>query len=158
MEDIKFQYYWHSPVGWLEITANDEQVISIYFKDNKIKINGDQVNTVIKNTIEQLKAYFNGTLEEFSLPLRPEGTDFQQKVWEQLQTIPYGQTISYGEVAEKLGDSNKVRAVGSANGQNPISIVIPCHRVIGANGALVGYGGGIDRKKWLLQHEGALLL
>src|SRR5699024_7076221 len=128
MEAIKFQYYWHSPVGWLDITANEEQVISIYFNDNKIKINDNQVNKVIKNTIEKLKAYFNGTLEEFSLPLRPEGADVQQKVWEQLQTIPYGQTISYGEVAEKLGDSNKVRAVGSANGQNQTSIVIHCHR------------------------------
>src|SRR5699024_712596 len=116
MEDIKFQYYWHSPVGWLEITANDEQVISIYFKDNKIKNNVNQVNEVIKYTIEQLIGYFNGILEEFSLPPRPEGNYFQQKGWEPPQTIPYGQNNSYGEVAEKLGDSNKVRAVGSANG------------------------------------------
>ena len=94
----------------------------------------------------------------FDLPLAPVGTPFQQRVWTALLNIPHGVTISYGELATRLGDPKASRAVGLANGRNPISIIIPCHRVIGANGNLTGYGGGLDRKEWLLRHEGALLL
>jgi methylated-DNA-[protein]-cysteine S-methyltransferase len=101
----------------------------------------------------QLDAYFAGELEEFDLPLAPSGTPFQLRVWEELQRIPLGETISYSELAERIGNPKTVRAVGLANGRNPISIIVPCHRVIGADGSLVGYGGGLERKRWLLEHE-----
>jgi methylated-DNA-[protein]-cysteine S-methyltransferase len=94
----------------------------------------------------------------FDLPLAAEGTEFEQRVWDALRTIPYGATTSYGEIARRLGDAHNARAVGTANGKNPIPIIVPCHRVIGTNGDLTGFGGGIERKRWLLAHEGALLL
>jgi methylated-DNA-[protein]-cysteine S-methyltransferase len=102
---------------------------------------------------EQLDAYFAGELEAFDLPLAPEGTDFQRRVWAELERIPFGETISYSTLADRLGNPRAVRAVGLANGRNPISIVVPCHRVIGADGTLVGYGGGLENKRWLLEHE-----
>ncbi|MFO0658704.1 MAG: methylated-DNA--[protein]-cysteine S-methyltransferase [Polyangiaceae bacterium] len=101
----------------------------------------------------QLIADMSGELREFTLELEPEGTEFQRKVWAQLRAIPYGETQSYGELASSLGTPNASRAVGAANGKNPIAIVVPCHRVIGANGTLTGFGGGLPRKKWLLEHE-----
>jgi methylated-DNA-[protein]-cysteine S-methyltransferase len=101
----------------------------------------------------QLCAYFEGELIEFEIPLHLEGTDFQLRVWQELMSIPYGTTISYAEQAQRIGRPGAARAVGAANGRNPISIVVPCHRVIGANGTLTGYGGGLDRKQWLLEHE-----
>jgi methylated-DNA-[protein]-cysteine S-methyltransferase len=104
----------------------------------------------------QLAAYFAGELTEFDLPLKLIGTEFQKTVWQELQNIPYGVTISYGELAQRVGNPNSSRAVGAANGRNPISIIVPCHRVIGANGKLTGYGGGMDRKEWLLAHESKL--
>jgi methylated-DNA-[protein]-cysteine S-methyltransferase len=102
--------------------------------------------------------YFEGSRKEFQLPLAPEGTDFQKRVWSELLNIPYGATCSYLDVARALGDANAIRAVGAANGRNPISIIIPCHRVIGADGSLTGYGGGLWRKEWLLRHEGVRAL
>jgi methylated-DNA-[protein]-cysteine S-methyltransferase len=102
---------------------------------------------------EQLDAYFAGELEAFDLPLAPQGTEFQMRVWDELTRIPFAETISYKELALRLGDIKLVRAVGLANGRNPLSIVIPCHRVIGSDGTLVGYGGGLERKRWLLDHE-----
>jgi methylated-DNA-[protein]-cysteine S-methyltransferase len=104
---------------------------------------------------EQLSAYFSGTRSAFDLPLRLEGTEFQRRVWAQLQAIPYGETISYGDLAGRVGSPGAARACGLANGRNPVSIIVPCHRVIGANGQLTGYGGGLDRKTWLLDHEAA---
>lgn len=106
----------------------------------------------------QLQEYFDGNRHSFQLNLEPDGTEFEQKVWSILQDIQCGTTTSYGQIATKLGDKNSAQAVGSANGKNPIAIVIPCHRVIGANNDLTGYAGGIHRKEWLLKHEGALLL
>lgn len=102
---------------------------------------------------EQLTEYFAGNLQEFDVRLAPAGTEFQKKVWQELCRIPFGASISYGELAQRIGQPKASRAVGAANGQNPISIIVPCHRVIGANGTLTGYGGGIERKKWLLEHE-----
>jgi methylated-DNA-[protein]-cysteine S-methyltransferase len=102
---------------------------------------------------EQLDAYFGGELEAFDLPLAPQGTEFQMRVWDELTRIPFAETISYKELALRLGDIKLVRAVGLANGRNPLSIVVPCHRVIGSDGTLVGYGGGLERKRWLLDHE-----
>ena len=104
---------------------------------------------------EQLTAYFSGDLQQFELRLAPHGTEFQKKVWQELCRIPFGASISYGELARRIGQPTASRAVGLANGRNPISIIVPCHRVIGANGTLTGYGGGIERKKWLLEHEAA---
>jgi len=104
----------------------------------------------------QLEAYFAGELMEFDLPLNPRGTEFQKQVWQELRNIPFGVTISYGELAERIGNPNSSRAVGAANGRNPISIIVPCHRVIGSNGKLTGYGGGMERKEWLLAHENKL--
>jgi O-6-methylguanine DNA methyltransferase len=111
---------------------------------------------LLVEAVRQLEAYFRGELREFQLPLDFEGTDFQKRVWRQLQTIPYGQTRSYSEIAQAIGRPRAVRAVGAANGANPIAIVVPCHRVIGANGTLVGYGGGLPLKKRLLELEGAV--
>jgi len=104
-------------------------------------------------TIRQLRAYFEGGLKEFDLPLAPEGTEFQMRVWQSLRDVPYGETISYGQLAARLGNPKASRAVGLANGSNPIPIIIPCHRVIGSNGSLVGYGGGLENKKILLALE-----
>ena len=106
--------------------------------------------------MEQLVAYFNGTLKAFDLPLSPAGTEFQQRVWNELLAIPFGQTHSYLDLANKLGDEKVIRAAASANGKNPIPIIIPCHRIIGSDGSLTGYSGGLEKNRWLLQHEGAL--
>jgi O-6-methylguanine DNA methyltransferase len=111
---------------------------------------------VLESLQEQLSAYFDGKLKQFNLPLIFTGTEFQKSVWKRLLEIPFGQTVNYGSIAAKLGIPNASRAVGRANGSNPISIVVPCHRVIGKSGELVGYGGKIWRKKWLLEHEGVL--
>ena len=104
-------------------------------------------------TARQLTAYFEGSLRDFDVPLAPEGSDFQRQVWDELVKIPFGQTISYLTLAKRIGDARHVRAVGTANGRNPISIIIPCHRVVGSDASLVGYGGGLERKRWLLDHE-----
>ncbi len=112
---------------------------------------------VLDKTEKQLKEYFAGSRTTFDLPLEPSGTDFQLSVWELLRKIPYGVTTSYGELARRLGEPKASRAVGAANGANPIPIIVPCHRVVGSKGELTGFGGGIERKRWLLEHEGALM-
>ena len=108
---------------------------------------------LLAEAVRQLEAYFAGTLTCFDLPLRMEGTTFRLRCWEALSTIPYGETISYGEQARRIGNPKAMRAVGGANHHNPVCIVVPCHRVIGADGSLTGYGGGVDVKRWLLEHE-----
>ena len=113
---------------------------------------------VLDEARRQLRAYFEGRRQRFTLPVTPQGTPFQQRVWRELQEIPWGATTTYREIAERLGQPAAVRAVGHANGRNPIAIVIPCHRVVGANGDLTGFAGGIETKRRLLQHEGALLV
>jgi methylated-DNA-[protein]-cysteine S-methyltransferase len=112
---------------------------------------------VLRAAVDQLRAYLDGDRRHFELPLDPVGTDFQQAVWKLLREIPYGTTISYGEQARRLGDARKARAVGGANGRNPIAIVVPCHRVVGADGTLTGFAAGTDRKRWLLDHETRVL-
>ncbi len=150
-----------TPVGGLKIIASEEWLYAIFWgHESVIHIPRSQNCSVIIETKRQLYEYFFGARTSFDLPLMPLGTRFQMKVWQALCDIPYGQTISYGEQAKRIGDKNKARAVGMANGQNPISIVIPCHRVIGSNGQLTGFGGGLDNKAWLLMHEqrkGALI-
>jgi len=112
---------------------------------------------VLARARQQLSEYFARTRTTFELPLDPTGTPFELRVWEELRAIPFGATRSYGEIARRLGDVRLTRAVGAANGKNPIPILVPCHRVVGAKGELTGFGGGLDRKRWLLEHEGALL-
>ena len=111
-------------------------------------------DSLLDEARRQLTAYFAGRLRAFDLPLAPNGTDFQRRVWVELTKIPFGTTVSYGELARRLSNAAAVRAVGAANGRNPIPIIVPCHRVIGSNGSLTGFGGGLPRKQWLLRHEG----
>ena len=124
--------------------------------NNAIKVSPNDAKVL--NVFKQLKEYFSRERKEFNLPLEILGTDFQKKVWDELKKIPYGETISYGELAARIGDKNKMRAVAAANGANPLPIVIPCHRVIGADGSLTGYGGGLDVKQKLLEMEGSWTL
>jgi methylated-DNA-[protein]-cysteine S-methyltransferase len=148
-----------SPVGDLLLVADDDGLRGLYLPHPRHappKIDRQVEDAPFAAIHDQLDAYFAGELERFDLPLAPEGTEFQLRVWDELQRIPYGETISYGELADRIGDRRAVRAVGLANGRNPLAIVIPCHRVIGADGSLVGYGGGLERKEQLLKLEGAL--
>ena len=149
-----------SPIGVLQLEATENALVAIRFKESKQADAENTVSTnpVIDETVAQIDAYFQGQLTTCDLPLDLRGTEFQQSVWQALCKIPYGQTISYLQLANRLGDPKKVRAVGSANGKNPIPVIIPCHRVVGADGTLVGYSGGISRKKALLRHEDAILL
>jgi methylated-DNA-[protein]-cysteine S-methyltransferase len=148
-----------SPIGELRIVEHDGAITAIEFspfRDHDGRPRGDRAdaNPVLREAIRQLRAYFDRDLKEFDLPLAPGGTDFQKAVWQQLVGIGYGDTASYGDIARRLGKSNAAsRAVGLANGSNPIPIVIPCHRVIGADGSLTGYAGGIERKQTLLELE-----
>lgn len=144
--------YYQSPIGLLEITADEEGITSLYFVDERSKPVSKN-DPVLKECLIQLEEYFTGIRKEFGLKLNPHGTDFQKRVWKQLETIPFGKTATYLDVSIQLGDANATRAVGNANGSNPISIIVPCHRVIGVTGKLVGYGGGLWRKEWLLNHE-----
>jgi methylated-DNA-[protein]-cysteine S-methyltransferase len=138
-----------SPVGDIQLHADAEgRLTGLYLRHD-----GSGGDGPFDAACEQLDAYFAGELQEFDLPLALDGTPFQLRVWEELARIPFAETISYKELALRLGDLKLVRAVGTANGRNPVSIVVPCHRVIGADGTLVGYGGGLDRKRWLLDHE-----
>lgn len=146
-----------SPIGPLRLAASDGALTGVYMNAQRhMPTLPDDLaydDTWFKEIASQLTAYFNGNLTAFDVPINLSGTDFQCSVWRQLRLIPYGETISYGELARRLGNPNASRAVGLANGRNPISIIVPCHRVIGANGSLTGYGGGLERKSWLLQHE-----
>jgi methylated-DNA-[protein]-cysteine S-methyltransferase len=148
-----------SPVGELRIIEHNGAITAIEFTPFRAtdgRPRGERTDDVpvLGEAVRQLRAYFNRDLKEFDLPLGPEGTDFQQRVWEQLRGIGFGETASYGEIAHRLGKSNAAsRAVGLANGRNPIPIVIPCHRVIGADGTLTGYAGGLERKQTLLELE-----
>ena len=150
----------NSPVGELRLIAGDNGLRAILWgaedAERIASLDGEPVEgttPVLDEAISQLEEYFAGTRREFDLPLDPAGTEFQQSAWMVLRTIPYGTTISYGQQAERLGDPNKARAVGAANGKNPLSIVVPCHRVVGSNGHLTGFAAGIDVKSWLLDHE-----
>lgn len=147
-----------SPVGPLLLRARDGALVRLAFAPGAEVDAGAPDDPVLAGAATQLAAYFAGERESFDLPLAPEGTDFQLAVWERLAAIPYGTTTTYGDIAEGLGGHAVCRAVGRANGSNPLAIVVPCHRVIGADGSLTGFGGGLEAKQWLLRHEGALLL
>ncbi len=153
MSEYLASCFYPSPVGVLKIVATQSAVKEIRFTEEKGMVSMTE-HALLKETVRQLEAYFNGSLRQFDLPLEPEGTSFQQKVWAALLTVPYGTTASYLDIAKAIGNPKAVRAVGMANGRNPIPIVIPCHRIIGSDGRLVGYSAGIERKIWLLKHEG----
>jgi methylated-DNA-[protein]-cysteine S-methyltransferase len=146
-----------SPVGRLLLAGNDGFLSVLWFQSGTRPMTPDPAwredASALGTAIEELQEYFAGRLQRFSLQLRPSGTEFQKRVWKELQAIPYGETISYGQLAERIGNPKASRAVGLANGANPISIVVPCHRVIGANGKLTGYGGGLNIKEKLLALE-----
>lgn len=149
--EVKNKIYYSSPIGMVEIAGNEYGVTSIIFAEGKVISDG--IPEVLKNAYNQLDEYFNGKRKVFDLKLSLDGTEFQRKVWSELMNIPYGETLTYKDIANKLGNINAVRAVGNANGKNPISIVVPCHRVIGSSGELTGYSGGLERKAWLIEHE-----
>lgn len=140
----------NSPLGTLEIEAEAGTITAIEFVEGAPTSTDD---TLLLEAVNQLRQYFEGARDRFELPLAPKGTDFQRRVWRELERIPFGTTISYGELARRVGDPKASRAVGAANGKNPIAIVIPCHRVIGADGTLTGYAGGVERKADLLRRE-----
>lgn len=154
MTDATTTYY-HSPVGLLKITATNTFVTEVNFHDTSEKQEGKKKHfpPMLINCVEQLIQYFNGERRAFDLPLNQPGTPFQLGVWNELMLIPFAKTISYLELAKRTGDTKATRAVANANGRNNIAIIVPCHRVIGSNQTLVGYGGGLWRKKWLLEHE-----
>ena len=143
-----------TPLGCAEIIGDNRGLASITVFDVEKPIG--IVPEVLQDAAYQLQEYFEDGRTQFDLKLNPQGTDFQKKVWNELMNIPYGKTISYLELSKKLGDVKAIRAVAAANGQNPLWIVVPCHRVIGSNGDLTGYAGGLHRKKWLLDHESPL--
>ena len=141
-----------SPLGFTKIVGDEAGITSVIVLNFEEKIT-DSIPEALENCIIQLNEYFEGSRTQFNLKLNPIGTDFQKQVWKQLEQIPYGKTISYLELSKQLGDVKAIRAVANANGKNPLWIVIPCHRVIGSDGSLTGYAGGLQRKKWLLEHE-----
>ena len=149
-----------SPVGKLKLVASANALVAILWereRPNRIKLamaKSDPQQPILLETERQLEEYFAGTRNEFNLPLEPAGTEFQKKVWRALREIPFGQTRSYLDLAKSIGSAKAVRAVGAANGKNPLSIVVPCHRVVGANGTLTGFAGGLEVKAKLLAHEG----
>jgi methylated-DNA-[protein]-cysteine S-methyltransferase len=150
-----FSYtYYKSPVGLLKIGCTENYIAEIIFVDSEDELVPATPSTPLSNQcVEQMIEYFNGKRQSFELPVYQEGTVFQEKVWSELLNIPFGKTISYMDLAKRLGDPKAIRAAASTNGKNKICIIVPCHRVIGSNMSLVGYSGGLWRKKWLLNHE-----
>lgn len=146
------QAFLHTPLGIAIIEGDENGISRISITDGDSPAS-TQTPKVLEEAVNQLQAYFNGNLNEFTFTINPQGTDFQKKVWAELVNIPFGKTTSYQELSIKLGDVKAIRAVASANGKNPLWIVVPCHRVIGSDGSLTGYAGGLWRKKWLLEHE-----
>lgn len=144
--------YYKTPIGTAKIVGDENGIIAVTVIDGAIEISAE-IPEILQDCVQQLDEYFNGTRKQFNLKLNPQGTDFQKRVWKKLLLVPYGKTLTYLQQSKQLGDAKAIRAVASANGKNPIWIVIPCHRIIGSDGSLTGYAGGIWRKKWLLEHE-----
>lgn len=145
--------YINSPLGITKIVGDEDGIAVISVSDVGTNEVSPEIPETLKEAVSQLKEYFDKKRTNFDFKLNPKGTEFQQKVWKSLLEIPYGKTISYMDQTKKLGDIKAIRAVASANGKNPLWIVVPCHRVIGTNGSLTGYAGGLSRKKWLIEHE-----
>ncbi len=158
-EPILESIVYSSPIGYIKISGNKDYIMAIEFHDELPEVHisdEEEENPLLPVAYEQIKAYFEEGLQEFTFPILQPGTHFQMAVWKELQNIPYGKSITYLQLAKNLGDPKKIRAAGSANGKNNIAIVVPCHRVIGSKGELVGYAGALWRKEWLLIHEGVL--
>ena len=151
MESSQTAYY-KTPIGTAKIAGDENGISAVSVIDDAMETS-IEIPKVLQVCVRQLDQYFNGTRKQFDLKLNPQGTDFQKKVWKELLLVPYGKTRTYLEQSKQLGDVKAIRAVASANGKNPIWIIIPCHRIIGSDGSLTGYAGGIWRKKWLLEHE-----
>lgn len=154
----EFCAHYASPLGVLELLGTEQYLTAALFVETRKHVRvprpaSPTLSPPLREACTQLDAYFAGTRQTFDLPLQPAGTDFQRRVWHQLETIPFGKTLSYRQLARALGDEKCIRAAASANGHNPLTIFIPCHRVIGSDGTLVGYGGDLWRKRWLLEHE-----
>ncbi len=147
--------FYKSPLGSIKIVGNQDCILSLDFVEEELPDDTD-LPFCLKAGLKQINEYFKGNRSQFLLKLNPEGTKFQRMVWRQLEKIPFGEVVSYGQIAGAIGKPNASRAVGSANGKNPIAIIIPCHRVIGSDGSLTGYGGGLWRKEWLIKHERGL--
>lgn len=148
--------YFNSPIGFVRITEEDNYIVSVSLRDEEYEVE-EPGTDLLKTAVKQLEEYFAGERKAFDLPIRQAGTDFQQKVWEQLQKIDYGRTISYLQQSKLMKNPLGIRAIASANGKNNLAIVVPCHRVIGTDGSLTGFACGIWRKKWLLEHEQRVL-
>lgn len=146
-----------TPIDSLLLVGDETGLRHLHFEPHEPPAGVPRGDDVLGRAVTQLREYFAGDRLTFDLPLSPAGSTFQQKVWMALRDIPYGRTASYGEIATELGQPTASRAVGLANGRNPLAVIVPCHRVIGANGALTGFGGGLERKRWLLEHERAVL-
>lgn len=152
----QFEHIYTSPIGRIKIVADTDCIQAITFIDDSVSTSsneGIESPAVIHQCIDELIDYFNGSRTQFTVPIHQSGTDFQQKVWKELYEVPYAKTMSYAELAKKLGDTKVIRAAASANGKNKIAIIVPCHRIIGSDSSLTGYAWGVARKKWLLQHE-----
>ncbi|ELR70937.1 Methylated-DNA--protein-cysteine methyltransferase [Fulvivirga imtechensis AK7] len=148
-------FIYPSPIGELQIIAEEDAIIECTFSGREAS-SGTPKSPVIRQCIGELEQYFSGRLKRFTVNIKLTGTAFQNRVWTELTKIPFGKTITYSDLASKLGDPKCIRAAGTANGRNKIPIIIPCHRVIGKDGSLVGFGGGLDKKEWLLRHEGVI--
>ena len=150
---------YHSPVGFINIKVSDGCINELIYIDDETSVIPDKIKLslsdtkILKKCISQFDEYFSGKRKIFDLPISQQGSEFQQKVWKELLNVPFGKTISYLQLAQKLGDLKAIRAAASANGRNKLNIIVPCHRVIGSDGSLTGYGGGLPKKKWLLEHE-----
>jgi methylated-DNA-[protein]-cysteine S-methyltransferase len=151
----KFKTYFRSPIGAIEIIGSENGISSVLFVE-KVAEEGAEIPACLEDCVSQLDEYFSRGRKGFSLKLDLHGTDFQKRVWHELLKIPFGKTVSYLDIATTIGNRKSTRAVGSANGRNPICIIVPCHRVIGTNGSLINYGGGLWRKEWLLKFENSL--
>ncbi|NIV91997.1 methylated-DNA--[protein]-cysteine S-methyltransferase [candidate division KSB1 bacterium] len=149
--------FYRSEIGFLKITGSEHGIHSIEFTE-ETAVPETELPVCLRDCVRQLDEYFEGRRKIFDLKLKPEGTDFQKRVWQELLNIPYGKTATYLDIAKAIDNVKAIRAVGAANGQNHIPIIIPCHRVIGRDGSLIGFGGGIWRKEFLLRHEGALMV
>lgn len=145
-----YKIYYNSPIGIIEIKGTEEVILSIMYVD---EVKPNEENELLIKCYNELKEYFKGKRKIFTVKVSLNGTEFQNKIWDELTKIPFGKTVTYKNMAESIGNSKAVRAVGNANGKNVLNIIVPCHRVIGSNGSLTGYGGGLWRKKWLLTHE-----
>lgn len=153
-EDISNNVFYNSPIGIIRLEATDDAITVVSFHNDDVKsFSYSSGHPVLNEAVIQLDEYFKGTRKSFQLPFGPVGTTFQQKVWNELLKIEYGTTVTYLHMAKRLGNVKSIRAAASANGKNPIAIMIPCHRVVGADGKLTGYAGGLHRKQWLLEHE-----